>query len=499
MYNLLARTTRPSLRPMSALTLPYVGFSSSAASATHRTETDTMGELQVPVEKYWGAQTQRSIMNFDIARDTDTMPEPVIKAFGVLKKATAAVNVAHGNIDAKLGDAIQQAASEVIAGKLMDHFPLVTWQTGSGTQSNMNCNEVIANRAIEILGGEIGSKTPVHPNDHVNCSQSSNDTFPTAMHIAAASEVHATLLPGLEQLHASLSAKSDAWKDIIKIGRTHTQDATPLTLGQEFGGYAKQIEYAIARVKDTLPRVYELALGGTAVGTGLNTRVGWDTDVAAEVAAITSLPFVTAPNKFEALAAHDAMVELSGALNVIACSLMKIANDVRFLGSGPRSGLGELALPENEPGSSIMPGKVNPTQSEAATMVAAQVMGNHVAVTVGGSNGHFELNVFKPMIVRNVLHSIRLLGDASRSFASNCVDGIEPNHGRIKTLMDSSLMLVTALNRHIGYDNASKIAKTAHKNGTTLREEAINLGICSGEDFDAWVRPEKMIGPTPRD
>ncbi len=392
--------------------------------------------------------------------------------------------------------AISKAADEVISGKLYDdHFPLVIWQTGSGTQSNMNTNEVIANRAIEIMGGELGSKTPVHPNDHVNKSQSSNDTYPTAMHIAVAVEIHEVLLPGLQKLHDALDAKAKEFDDIIKIGRTHTQDATPLTLGQEFGGYVQQIAFGIDRIKVCLPRVYMLAAGGTAVGTGLNTRIGFAEKIAAKVSDLTGLPFVTAPNKFEALAAHDAMVEVSGALNVISCSIMKIANDIRFLGSGPRCGLGELSLPENEPGSSIMPGKINPTQCEAITMVAAQVMGNHVAVTVGGSNGHFELNVFKPMMVANVLRSIRLIGDASVAFTDNCVVGIEANREEIKRLLYESLMLVTALNPHIGYDAAAKIAKTAHKNGTTLKQESIALGYLNEEQFDKWVRPEDMLGP----
>ncbi|XP_004626976.1 fumarate hydratase, mitochondrial [Octodon degus] len=393
---------------------------------------------------------------------------PVIKAFGILKRAAAEVNQDYG-LDPKIATAIMKAADEVAEGKLNDHFPLVVWQTGSGTQTNMNVNEVISNRAIEMLGGELGSKKPVHPNDHVNKSQSSNDTFPTAMHIAAAIEVHEVLLPGLQKLHDALGAKSKEFAQIIKIGRTHTQDAVPLTLGQEFSGYVQQVQYAMARIKAAMPRIYELAAGG--------------------------LPFVTAPNKFEALAAHDALVELSGAMNTTACSLMKIANDIRFLGSGPRSGLGELILPENEPGSSIMPGKVNPTQCEAMTMVAAQVMGNHVAVTVGGSNGHFELNVFKPMMIKNVLHSARLLGDASVSFTENCVVGIQANTERINKLMNESLMLVTALNPHIGYDKAAKIAKTAHKNGSTLKETAIELGYLTAEQFDEWVKPKDMLGP----
>jgi len=470
----------------------------SAAMASKegvRKEADTFGELEVPNSKYYGAQTVRSVMNFPIGGPTERMPLPVIKAFGVLKKAAAEVNKEFG-LDANVAEAISKAADEVISGELYDeHFPLVIWQTGSGTQSNMNTNEVIANRAIEIMGGVLGSKSPVHPNDHVNKSQSSNDTYPTAMHIAVALEIHHTLLPGLEKLHAALHAKAEEYKDIIKIGRTHTQDATPLTLGQEFGGYAHQIANGIARVKACLPRVYELAAGGTAVGTGLNTRIGFAEKVAAKVSELTDLPFVTAPNKFEALAAHDTMVEVSGALNVISCSIMKIANDIRFLGSGPRCGLGELSLPENEPGSSIMPGKVNPTQCEAITMVAAQVMGNHVAVTIGGSNGHFELNVFKPMMVANVLRSIRLIGDSSNAFVDKCVDGITVNRERVDKLLHESLMLVTALNPHIGYDKAAKIAKTAHKEGSTLKAMSLKLGYLTEEEFDKWVRPEDMLGP----
>jgi len=461
-----------------------------------RIEKDTFGELQVPVDKYYGAQTVRSVLNFPIGeRSSERMPLPVIKAFGVLKKAAAEVNKEFG-LDPTVAEAISKAADEVIDGSLYEeHFPLVIWQTGSGTQSNMNTNEVISNRAIELLGGELGSKTPVHPNDHVNKSQSSNDTYPTAMHIAVAVEIHNTLIPGLQKLHDAIDAKSKEYADIIKIGRTHTQDATPLTLGQEFGGYACQLEFGIERVKACLPRLYLLAAGGTAVGTGLNTRIGFAEKVAAKVSDLTGLPFQTAPNKFEALAAHDAMVEVSGALNVLACSIMKIANDIRFLGSGPRCGLGELSLPENEPGSSIMPGKVNPTQCEAITMVAAQVMGNHVAVTVGGSNGHFELNVFKPLMVANVLRSIRLLGDSCSAFTDNCVVGIVANREEINRLLYESLMLVTALNPHIGYDAAAKIAKTAHKNGTTLKQEAIALGYLTEEQFNMWVKPEDMLGP----
>ncbi|KAI4828278.1 fumarate hydratase, mitochondrial [Pseudochaenichthys georgianus] len=467
---------------------------SRMAASEYRIERDSFGELKVPVDKYYGAQTVRSTMNFKIGGPSERMPIQVIKAFGILKRAAAEVNKEFG-LDPKIADAIIQAADEVSAGKLDDHFPLVVWQTGSGTQSNMNVNEVISNRAIEILGGKLGSKDPVHPNDHVNKSQSSNDTFPTAMHIAAATEVHHVLLPGLQALHDALAAKAVEFKDIIKIGRTHTQDAVPLSLGQEFSGYVQQMKYSIERVKSAMPRVYELAAGGTAVGTGLNTRIGFAEKIASTVSSLTGLPFITAPNKFEALAAHDAMVELSGALNTVAVSLMKIANDIRFLGSGPRSGLGELILPENEPGSSIMPGKVNPTQCEAITMVAAQVMGNNVAVTIGGSNGHFELNVFKPMIIKNVLNSARLLGDASVSFTNNCVLGIEPNIERINKLMNESLMLVTALNEHIGYDKAATIAKTAHKKGSTLKAVAVELGYLTEEQFDQWVKPSEMLGP----
>lgn len=465
------------------------------ASSSVRVESDSIGEIEVDSSKYWGAQTQRSLENFPIGGPRERMPLPVIKAFGVVKKCAAKYNVQKGKLDSSIAEQIIRAADDVIEGKLDDHFPLVVFQTGSGTQSNMNTNEVISNRAIEYSGGKLGSKHPVHPNDHVNMGQSSNDSFPTAMHIAAVQEIHRVLLPGLRKLHAALDAKVAEFDDIIKIGRTHTQDATPLTLGQEFSGYREQIALSIHRVEAVLPNLYKLALGGTAVGTGLNTSKGYDAEIAKIIAEETGLPFVTAPNKFEALAAHDAVVEASGAMNTIACSIMKIANDIRFLGSGPRSGLGELTLPANEPGSSIMPGKVNPTQCEAITMVCAQVMGNHVAVTVGGANGHFELNVFKPVMISNLLSSIRLLGDSAVAFTDNCVVGIEANRETIDKLMKNSLMLVTALNPHIGYDNASKVAKTAHKDGTTLREATIKLGLLSGEEFDRLVRPEDMIGP----
>lgn len=458
-----------------------------------RTESDSFGPIEVPSDSYWGAQTQRSRQNFKIG--TETMPLPLIHAYGVVKLAAAKVNMQLGVLDTQLGDLIIKAAQEVIDGKLDAHFPLVVWQTGSGTQTNMNVNEVISNRAIEMAGGEQGSKKPVHPNDHVNMGQSSNDSFPTAMHIAAAEQASKVLIPALQHLRQALTQKSDEFKDIIKIGRTHLQDATPLTLGQEFSGYVEQVKRSIERVEATLPRLYELALGGTAVGTGLNSKKGFAESFAKEVAAITGLPFITAPNKFESLAAHDTLVELSGVLNTIAASFMKIANDIRLLGSGPRCGFGELSLPENEPGSSIMPGKVNPTQSEAMTMVAAQVMGNHVAVTIGGSNGHFELNVFKPVIIFNVLQSIRLLADAAVSFTDNCVVGIEANRERITKLMNESLMLVTALNPHIGYDNAAKIAKKAHKDGTSLLQAGLELKLLTEEQFKQWVRPEDMIGP----
>ncbi|HVO16978.1 MAG TPA: class II fumarate hydratase [Alphaproteobacteria bacterium] len=464
----------------------------AARSPKTRVETDTMGAVKVPAHRYWGAQTERSLHNFRIGGER--MPAPLVRALGIQKKAAALVNMAQGELSTRVGRAIVRAANEVIDGTLADEFPLVVWQTGSGTQTNMNANEVIANRAIEILGGELGSKRPVHPNDHVNRQQSSNDSFPTAMHIAAVEELSRRLLPALEHLAKALEGRARAFKKIVKIGRTHMQDATPLTLGQEFSGYATQVRYGIARVKATLPRLSQLAQGGTAVGTGLNTKKGFAERFAREVSRITGLRFTTAENKFEALAAHDALVEASGALNVVAVSLMKIANDIRLMGSGPRSGIGEILLPENEPGSSIMPGKVNPTQTEAMTMVCAQVMGNNVAVTVAGSQGHFELNVYKPVIVYNVLQSIRLLSDAAVSFADNCVVGIQPNLKRIDSLMKNSLMLVTALNPHIGYDKAAKVAKKAHAEGTTLKEAALKLGFLTGAEFDRWVRPRDMLG-----
>ena len=457
-----------------------------------RTETDTFGPIEVPADRYWGAQSQRSIGNFRIG--WEKQPAAIVRALGLIKRASAEVNMALGRLDADIAKAIVAAAQEVIEGKLDDHFPLVVWQTGSGTQSNMNANEVISNRAIEMLGGVMGSKKPVHPNDHVNMSQSSNDTYPTAMHIAAAEEIDHRLLPALQQLRNALNDKAQAWKGIIKIGRTHTQDATPLTLGQEFSGYTQQVENGIARIGQTLPMLMQLAQGGTAVGTGLNAPEGFGVLVAEQIAALTKLPFTSAPNKFEALAAHDAMVMTHGAINTVAVSLFKIGNDIRFLGSGPRSGLGELQLPENEPGSSIMPGKVNPTQCEALTMVCVQVFGNHAALTFAGSQGHFELNVFNPVMAYNVLQSVRLLADAAVSFTEHCVTGIEPRVDNIKAALDRSLMLVTALAPKYGYDRAAKIAKTAHKNGTTLREEAIKDGIPVA-DFDAIVRPERMIGP----
>merc|ERR1712086_143117 len=462
--------------------------------ASTRTETDSFGPLEVPSEALYGAQTARSLINFPIGGPSARMPIPVIHAFGVLKKSAAIYNARHGKIESELSDAICAAADEVQSGKLDEHFPLVIFQTGSGTQTNMNVNEVISNRAIQLLGGEVGSKEPVHPNDHCNMGQSSNDSFPTAMHIAAVTEVN-TLLPAMKHLHQALDAKSKEFNDIIKIGRTHCQDATPITLGQVFSGYAMQVQNSISRVEDTVPRLSYLALGGTAVGTGLNTTVGYDKEIAQIISEQSGFEFKTAPNKFEALAAHDAIVEASGALNTVACSMMKIANDLRLLGSGPRSGLGELSLPENEPGSSIMPGKVNPAQCEALTMIAAQVMGNQTAISIGGSNGHFELNVFKPMMAANCLQSVRLLADGAVSFNENCVKGIMANRSNIDAALNNSLMLVTALNSHIGYDKASEIAKAAHKGGTTLKEAAIASGYLTADQFDEWVVPANMLGP----
>jgi fumarate hydratase class II len=458
-----------------------------------RIEIDTFGPIEVPADRYWGAQAQRSLGNFKIG--WEKQPLPVVRALGIIKRAAAETNMALGHLDPSLGKAIVAAAQEVIEGKLDDQFPLAVWQTGSGTQSNMNANEVISNRAIEMLDGVMGSKKPVHPNDHVNMSQSSNDTYPTAMHIACAEEIVHRLLPALQKLRNALNDKAEQWKDIIKIGRTHTQDATPLTLGQEFSGYTMQVQNGIERIEQTLPKLMQLAQGGTAVGTGLNAPVGFDKMVAERIAAITQLGFTTAPNKFEALAAHDAMVFSHGAINTVAASLFKIANDIRLLGSGPRSGLGELALPENEPGSSIMPGKVNPTQAEALTQVCIQVFGNNSALTFADSQGHFELNVYNPVMAYNFLQSVRLMADAAVSFTDNCVVGIEPRLDNIKAGLERSLMLVTALTPKIGYDNAAKIAKTAHKNGTTLKEEAVKGGYVTAEEFDAVVRPEDMISP----
>ncbi len=461
-------------------------------AATTRTETDTFGPIEVDATRYWGAQAERSRGNFKIG--WEKQPQPIVRALGIVKRAAAEANVALGKLSPEFGDVIVRVANEVIEGKLDEHFPLVVWQTGSGTQSNMNANEVISNRAIEILGGEMGSKKPIHPNDHVNMSQSSNDTFPTAMHIACAEEVVHRLMPALRKLHGALDAKAKAWDGIIKIGRTHTQDATPITLGQEFSGYAKQVENGIRRIEMTLPDLMEIAQGGTAVGTGLAAPIGFAEKVAERIAAITGLPFTSAPNKFEALAAHDAMVMTHGAVHAVAMACFKIANDIRFLGSGPRAGLGELALPENEPGSSIMPGKVNPTQSEALTQVAVHIHGNNSAIAFAGSQGHFELNVYNPMMAYNFLQSVRLLADAAVSFTDNCVVGIEPRLENIAQGLANSLMLVTPLKEKYGYDRAAKIAKTAHKNGTTLREEAIKDGI-PADDFDAIVRPELMIRP----
>lgn len=460
---------------------------------SYRVESDSFGELKVPSDKYYGAQSARSLINFPIG--VETMPKPLIRALGMVKQCAAQTNMDVGILDKRLGTAILQAAQEVMEGKLDEHFPLSVWQTGSGTQSNMNTNEVISNRAIELLGGVIGSKDPVHPNDHCNMGQSSNDTFPTAMHIASVEEIVHRLIPALQHMRDELNNKSQAFSHLVKIGRTHTQDATPLTLGQEFSGYTAQMDNAIRRAQAVLPALYQLAQGGTAVGTGLNTLAGFDVKFAEQVAKTSQLPFITAENKFEALAAHDAIVEASGALNTIAVSVMKIANDIRFLGSGPRCGIGEISLPENEPGSSIMPGKVNPTQSEALTMISAQVMGNNTTISIAGSNGHFELNVFKPVMIYNLLQSVRLLADGCRCFTDKCVVGITANEERIAKLRDESLMLVTALNPHIGYDNATKIAKKAHKEGTTLLDAALSLKLVTAEQFNEWVVPSNMIGP----
>ena len=460
----------------------------------YRTETDSMGEIKVQADRYWGAQTERSLFHFKIGGER--MPRELIRAMGILKKASAQVNMELGTLPKDKGDLIVKAADEVIAGKLDDHFPLVIWQTGSGTQTNMNANEVISNRGIEMAGGVMGSKKPVHPNDDVNKAQSSNDTFPTAMHIAAVEETHRRLIPMVTQLRDTLKKKSEEYKDVIKIGRTHLMDAVPLTLGQEFSGYTQMLTNGLERINDGMKRLYPLALGGTAVGTGLNTHPEFAVKVAKRIADLTGKPFITAPNKFEALATHDALVEYHGALKTLACSLMKIANDIRWMASGPRSGIGEIFIPENEPGSSIMPGKVNPTQSEAMTMVAAQVLGNDVSVNIGGASGNFELNVFKPLIIYNVLQSIRLLADSCEMFNEHCAVGIEPIRENIKKHLDNSLMLVTALNPHIGYDNAAKVAKKAHKEHTTLKEAAVALGLLTAEEFDQKVRPEQMIGPS---
>ncbi len=468
-------------------------LSAEAVIGEVRVEKDTMGELEVPADRYYGCQTARSLLNFDIGGDT--MPRPVIRAFGILKQAAAEVNANLGGLESSVGQLIEKATQEMIEGTLDDHFPLRIWQTGSGTQTNMNSNEVIANRAIEIAGGVLGSKTPVHPNDHVNMAQSSNDTFPTAMHIAAAEEVRHHLLPSVEALKDALAEKSAQWSDIVKIGRTHLMDAVPLTLGQEVSGWVAQLEMGITRCETAWEELLELALGGTAVGTGLNTHPDFAELVADAIARRTDLPFRSADNKFSQLAAHDAVVSMSGALNSLAAALMKIANDIRWLGGGPRCGHGELSLPANEPGSSIMPGKVNPTQAEAMTMVCCQVIGNHTAVTIGGSQGNFELNVYKPMMIHNLLHSIRLLADACRTFRTKCVEGLEANEGKIAEHLENSLMLVTALNPYIGYDKAAKIAKNAHEKGLTLRRSALDLGLVSETEFDEWIKPEKMTGP----
>jgi len=461
-----------------------------AIETQFKIEHDTLGDVRVPYDRYWGAQTQRSLQNFKIGGKNAIMPESVIRSFGILKKAAAIVNMEYG-LDKKIGEAIVKACDEVISGELMDHFPLVVFQTGSGTQTNMNVNEVVANRANEILN----DGTNIHPNDHVNMSQSSNDTFPTTMHIAAVTEIKKNLIPSLTALYDALENCSKKFNNIIKCGRTHLQDAVPLTLGQEFSGYSTQVKYGIERVEATLPRLYQLALGGTAVGTGLNTKEGFDVKVAKKIAELTGYDFVTAPNKFEALAAHDACIETSGALNTLAASLMKIANDIRLLGCGPRCGLNEIIIPENEPGSSIMPGKVNPTQCEALTMVCCQVFGNNTTITIAGSNGHLELNVYKPVIIKNLLESIELLSDACISFTNHCILGIVPNERKIKRYLENSLMLATALNPHIGYENAAMIAKTAHKDHSTLREAGVKLNLLTAEQFDEWVDPKKMIGP----
>ncbi|KAI1392070.1 fumarate hydratase [Hypoxylon trugodes] len=492
-----------STKPTYSLRFQRNLHATSIRMADTRTESDAFGEIQVPADKYWGAQTERSLSNFRINQPQDRMPPPIVRAFGILKGAAATVNMRFGlgyvTIDEKIGKAIQQAAAEVADLKLIDHFPLVVWQTGSGTQSNMNANEVISNRAIEILGGTKGTKKPVHPNDHVNRSASSNDTFPTVMHIAAVLEIEGELLPSLKSLRDALQKKVDDFeaKNIIKIGRTHLQDATPLTLAQEFSGYVAQLDFGIKRVESSLPDLRLLAQGGTAVGTGINTFEGFAEAIAEEVSKMTGTEFKTAPNKFESLAAHDAIVQASGSLNTLATSLTKIAQDIRYLGSGPRCGLGELILPENEPGSSIMPGKVNPTQCEALTMVCAQVMGNHVAATIGGMNGQFELNVYKPLIIRNLLHSVRLLSDGMRSFEKNLVEGLQANEEKISSIMKESLMLVTCLNPKIGYDMASKVAKNAYKKGLNLKDSAMELNALTSDEFDTLVKPELMIGPKP--
>lgn len=478
------------------LSRPLSVVKMSTKAGQFRVETDAFGEIKVAADRYWGAQTQRSLENFKIGGPRERMPEPIVRAFGVLKKSAAVVNESLGTLDPKVAEPIKQAADEVAQGKLTAHFPLVVFQTGSGTQSNMNANEVISNRAIELIGGELGSKQ-IHPNNHCNQAQSSNDTFPSVMHIAAVTEITRHLLPELAHLRDSLDAKSKEFSDIVKIGRTHLQDATPLTLGQEFSGYVQQVSNGIDRVEGSLHRLKYLAQGGTAVGTGLNTKIGFAEKIAEQVSKETGLDFKTAPNKFEALAAHDAVVEASGALNTVACSLFKIAQDIRYLGSGPRCGYGELSLPENEPGSSIMPGKVNPTQNEALTQVCVQVMGNNAAITFAGASGQFELNVFKPVMISNLLSSVRLLADASYSFRVHCVDGIIANRDRIGKLMHESLMLVTALNPKIGYDAASKVAKNAHKKGITLKQSALDLGVLTESEFDEWVVPENMIGPKP--